>query len=138
MGLRQRRQGSFDLGGLVNRSLRRLGQLLVVMGALLGAITGIALALIVENAETSRAVVVASGRERAAVLAANPSSSHPPASRAASSGNRPAGNDSAGNQHAESADQPEQQHGNAHKDREGHQDKPGGHGKDKSDKDKGK
>jgi putative intracellular protease/amidase len=98
MGLRQRRQGSFDLGGPVNQSLRRLGQLLVVMGALLGAITGVALALIVEDAENSRAVVV-SGRERAAVLAANPSSSQPPASRAAGSGNRPAGNDSAGNQH---------------------------------------
>jgi hypothetical protein len=40
----------------VDRSLRRLGQLLVVMGALLGAGLGVALALLVENAETSRAV----------------------------------------------------------------------------------
>jgi hypothetical protein len=71
-------------------------------------------------------------------LAANPSSSQPPASRAAGSGNRPASNDSTSNQHAESADRPEQQHGNAHKDREGHRDKPDGHGKDKSGKDKGK
>jgi hypothetical protein len=40
----------------VDRSLRRLGQLLVVMAALLGAVLGVSLALIVENAETSRAV----------------------------------------------------------------------------------
>ena len=75
-------------------------QLLVVMGALLGAIIGVVLALIVENAENTRAVV-ASRRERAAVVAASPSSSQPPASRAAGSGNRTDGNDSAGNQGAE-------------------------------------
>ena len=57
---------------------------LVVMGALLGAVLGVSLALIVGNAETSRAVG-APGRERAAVLAAGPPSSRPPASRAASS-----------------------------------------------------
>ena len=60
----------------MDRSLRRLGQLLVVMGALLGAVLGVALALIVEHAETSRAVA-ALGRERAAVLAASPPSSNP-------------------------------------------------------------
>ena len=59
----------------MNRSLRRLGQLLVVMGALLGATIGVALALIVENAENSRAVV-ASGRERAAVFQAAPAVWH--------------------------------------------------------------
>jgi len=113
----------------VNRSLRRLGQLLVVMGALLGATIGVALALIVENAENSRAVV-ASGRERAAVLAVSPSSSQPPASRAAGSGNRTDGNDSAGNQRAESADRPDNRHGKAHKGRAGGRDKSG-KGKDK-------
>ena len=55
----------------MDRSLRHLGQLLVVMGALLGAALGVALALIVGNATTS-GVVVASGPERAAVLAAGP------------------------------------------------------------------
>jgi hypothetical protein len=49
-----------DLGGLVDRSLRHLGQLLVVMGALLGAALGVGLALVVENAGTS-GTVVASG-----------------------------------------------------------------------------
>jgi hypothetical protein len=121
----------------VHRSLRRLGQLLVVMGALCGAITGVALALIVENAEHSRAVVVVSGRERAAVLAAGPSSSQPsiPGGWFGESNRRQG---SAGNQHAESADRPDKQHGNAHKDREGGWDQPGGHGKDKSDTSKGK
>jgi hypothetical protein len=41
----------------VHRSLHRLGQLLVVMAALLRAVLRVALALIVENAETSRAVL---------------------------------------------------------------------------------
>jgi hypothetical protein len=53
----------------VDQSLRRLGQLLIVMVALLGVVLGVSLALLVENAETSRAVG-APGRERAAVLAA--------------------------------------------------------------------
>jgi hypothetical protein len=60
----------------VDVSLRRLGQLPVVMGALLGAVLGVALALLVEYAETSRAVA-APRRERVAVLAASPPSSHP-------------------------------------------------------------
>jgi hypothetical protein len=107
------------------------------MGALLGAIIGVALALIVENAQTSSAVV-ASGRERAAVLAASPSSSQPPASPAAGSGNRTDGNDSAGNQRAESADRPDKQHSQGHKEREGQRDKPGGHGNDKPGKGKDK
>ena len=49
-----------DLGGLVDRSLRQLGQVLVVMGALLGAALGVGLALVVENANPS-GTVVASG-----------------------------------------------------------------------------
>ena len=44
----------------MDRSLRDLGQILVVMGALLGAVLGVGLALIVENADTS-GTVVASG-----------------------------------------------------------------------------
>jgi len=120
----------------VDRSLRQLGQLLVVMGALLGAMLGVGLALIIEHAESSRPVAVA-GPERAAVLAAHPPSSQPPASRAAGSGNRTDGNDSAGNQRAESADRPDNRHDKAHKDRAGGRDKPG-KGKDKPGKGKDK
>jgi hypothetical protein len=64
----------------VDRSLRRLGQLLVVMGALLGAVLGVSLALMVENAETS-GTVAGPGPEGAAVLAASSPGSQPPASR---------------------------------------------------------
>jgi hypothetical protein len=46
----------------VDRSLRRFGQLLIVTGALLGAVLGVALALIVNNAATSGAVAT-SGRK---------------------------------------------------------------------------
>ena len=48
----------------MDRSLRHLGQLLVVMGALLGAALRIALALVVGNATTSGAML-ASGPARA-------------------------------------------------------------------------
>ena len=84
----------------MNRSLRRLGQLLVVMGALLGAFLGVGLALLAENAETSNAVA-APQPERVAVLAASPSSSQPPAPEATNSG----GNDSSANQRTQSANQ---------------------------------
>jgi len=52
----------------VDRSLRPFGQLLVVTGALLGAVLGVALALIVNNAASSGAVAT-SGREVAAAAA---------------------------------------------------------------------
>jgi len=114
----------------VDRSLRRLGQLLVVMGALLGAVLGVALALIVENAETSRAVAM-DGRERAAVLAASPPSGQPPASRPASSGNAADGSGSSGRQRAVSAGRADQRDGKAGKDGDGRRDKAGGRSKDK-------
>jgi hypothetical protein len=124
-----------DLGGLVDRSLRHLGQILVVMGALLGAVLGVGLALIVENADISRAVV-APGRERAAVLAADPPSSRPPVSRGAGSADSAAGNDISGSQRAEAADQADQGDGETDKKNKRH-DKPG-KGEDKAGKDKGK
>jgi hypothetical protein len=114
----------------VDRSLRRLGQLLVVMGALLGAVLGVSLALLVENAETSRAVR-APGRERAAVLAASPPSSQPRASRAASSQDAADGSDSSGTQRAETADRANQRAGKADKNGESRGDKTSGHGKKK-------
>lgn len=109
----------------MHRSLRRrgqllVGQLLVVVGALLGILIGVALGLAVEDPQTSMAVA-ASGRVRGSALAVSPPSSQPQASRAASSDDRANGNDSAGGQRAESADRP----GNAHKHGEGGRDKPG-------------
>jgi hypothetical protein len=108
----------------VDRSLPRRGQHLVVAGALLGALIGAALGLIVEDGQTSTAVA-APGRAGGAALAVSPPSSHPPASRAVGSGNRTAGNDSSGERRAESPDRPDKRHGNAHKDRAGGRDKPG-------------
>jgi hypothetical protein len=121
----------------VDRSLRRLGQLLVVMGAVLGAVLGVALALIVEHAETSRAVA-ALGRERAAVLAASPPGSTPAASRAASSQDAADGSDSSGDQRAQHSGRADQRAGKADKNRESHRDQAGSRGKDKPDKGKGK
>ena len=117
----------------MDRSLRRRGQFVVVVGALLGALIGTALGLIVEDAQTSTAVA-APGSGRGAALAASPPSSHPPASRAAGSGD---GNDSPGNQRTEPPGRPDKRDGNAHKDRAGGKDKPG-KGKDKPGKGKGK
>ena len=92
------------------------------MGALLGAVLGVALALMLENGNTSGAVAAARP-ERATVLAAGPSSNQPPASPAASSTNP--GND----QRAQSADQRD---GKADKHKEVRRDKPGkAKGKDK-------
>src|SRR5688500_14197336 len=113
---------SLDLGGLVDRSLRRLGQLLVVMGALLGAVLGVALALIVENANTSGAVV-ASDQERAALLAAGPPS-RPSAPRGAGSAGSEAGHSASGSQPAEAADQADQADRKADKNSELRHDKP--------------
>jgi type IV secretory pathway TrbL component len=111
-----------DVGGLVDRSLRDLGQILVVMGALLGAVLGVGLALIVENADTS-GTVVASGPERAAVLA-SPPSSRPPASRVASSEGSAAGSGAAARQR-EAADQADHRDQKADRNRNGRPDKPG-------------
>jgi hypothetical protein len=120
----------------VDRSLRRLGQLLVVMGALLGAVLGVALALIVEHAETSSAVA-ALGRERAAVLAASPPSSQPPASQATSSQDAADGSDPSGNHRALSADRADQRDGTADTKGESREDKGGGRGKKQPGKSKG-
>jgi hypothetical protein len=121
----------------VDRSLRRLGQLLVAMAALLGAALGVALALILENTETSRAAV-ALGRERAAVLAASPPSSQPPASRAVSSADSADGSGSSASRRVESADRADQRDGKANQDGESRgEDKAAGRGKDKPSKGKG-
>ena len=99
------------------------------MGALLGAVLGVSLALIVESAETSRAVA-ALGRERAAVL-------EPAASRAASSQDPADGSDSSGNQRAQSAGRADQRAGKADN-RKSRGDRAGSRGKDKPNKGKSK
>jgi hypothetical protein len=114
----------------VDRSLRRLGHLLVVMGALLGAVLGVSLALMVENAETNSAVA-APGRERAAVLAASPSSTTPSASRAASTQDPEHGTDDSGNQRAEAAGRADQRAGKADKNGERRKDQADGRSKGK-------
>ena len=117
----------------MDRSLRQLGQVLVVMGALLGAMLGVGLALIVEHAESPRPVAVA-GPERGAVLAAHPPSSQPPVSRAASSGGQAEGSAASSSQRVESANRADKRTGKAHKHGEARRDKdkPGkGKGKNK-------
>ena len=127
----------FNIGGLEGRSLRRRGQRLVVVGALLGALIGVGLALVMEDAGTRRAVAAP---ERGEVLAISRPSSQPPVSRTADAGNGTAGNDTSGGQPVESADRSDKGHGKARKEGEGRQDKPGkdkhrkgepGKGKDK-------
>ena len=109
----------------MDRSLRRLGQLLVVMGVLLGAVLGVGLALLVENAETSRAV-----------LTASPPGSQPPASTAASSPDPGNGDVSSVNQGTQEADQGADK---ANKNSQGRRDKPDkAKSKDKSGKGKDK
>ena len=103
----------------MDRSLRRLGQLLVVMGALLGAVLGVGLALLVENTEPDKAVA-APDRERVAVLTASPSSSQPPASEATGSPDS-GGSVSSANQRTQSADQRADK---ANKNSQGRRDKP--------------
>jgi hypothetical protein len=121
----------------MDRSLRRRGQVLVVVGALLGVVIGVALGLVVEDAETNRAMA-APRRERGAALAASPPSSQPPASGAASSGNRADGNGSAAKQRTEAADRPDKRDSKARKDGEDDRHKSGGRGKDKPGKGKDK
>jgi hypothetical protein len=102
------------------------------MGALLGAVLGIGLALLVENAEPSKAVA-ASEPERAAALTASPSSSQPPGVRAASSPDA-GGSVSSANQRTQSADERADK---ANKNSQGRRDKPEkAKGKDKPSKGK--
>jgi hypothetical protein len=118
----------------VDRSLRRLGQLLVVMGALLGAVLGVGLALLVENAGPTRAVA-ALEREGVAVLTASPSSSQPPVSEGTGSPDS-GGSVSSANQRTQSADQRADK---ANKNSQERRDKPAKtKGKDKPGKDKDK
>jgi hypothetical protein len=79
------KEGMFDVGGPVERSLCRRGQFLVVVGALLGALIGVVLGLAVEDSQTPTAVA-APARARGAALAAHPPSGQPTASQTAGGG----------------------------------------------------
>ena len=69
-------------------SPRRRGQFLVVVGALLGALSGVVLGLAVDNPQTPTAVA-APGRAGGAALAAHPPSSQPSTSESTGSGIEP-------------------------------------------------
>jgi hypothetical protein len=113
-------------------SPRRRGQFLVVVGALLGALSGIVLGLAVDDPHTPMAVA-APGQAGGAALAAHPPSSQPTTSRTAGSGMSADGDASTGKQPTKPADRPNNGHGKAGKDGDGRQDKPS---KDKPGKDK--
>jgi len=112
----------------VDRSLRRLGQLLVVCCALLGAVIGVALGLVVEAAQPPTAVAAPS---RVAVLAASPPSSQPPRPQPASDQNSADGSAPAGKQHALSVDRPNRGEHKAGKHRDGGGDKAASRGNGK-------
>jgi hypothetical protein len=102
------------------------------MGTLLGAVLGVALALIVNNAETS-GPVAESGRAVAAAVSTSPPSSRPPAALEASSQDPVDDTTAAGTRRAESAGRADPQAGKADKHRKG---KPDGRGNDKPSKGK--
>jgi hypothetical protein len=118
----------------VDRSLRRRGQFLVAVGAVLGALVGIVLGLAVEDPQASTAVT-APGSARAAALAAAPPSGKPTAAQPTGSGDQAEGGASTGRQRTRSAYRPDQGQGRAHKDskrkRVGDNEEPRKHAKDK-------
>jgi hypothetical protein len=85
---------------IMDRSIRRLGHLLVVMGVMLGAVSGIALGLVVKLTQTSRVGRVP-GAPPAAVLAV----SQPPVQTTPGPRRVTGGGDPSGTQRAASADQ---------------------------------
>jgi hypothetical protein len=89
----------------VERSSRRRGQSLIVVGALLGALGGVALGLAVEDPQTS-AVVAAPARVRGAAVAATPPTSQPAAAQPSSSGDRADGGEPTGRQRTQSVEHP--------------------------------
>jgi hypothetical protein len=99
----------------VDRSLRRHGQFLVAVGAVLGALVGIVLGLAVEDPQASTAVA-APGQARAVALAATPPSAQPIAAQPTGSGDHADGDASTGRQRTRLAYRPDQGQGRAHKD----------------------
>jgi hypothetical protein len=77
-------QGRIELGGFVDGSLRRRGQLLVVVGALLGALVGVTLGLAVDGG--AGVATAAPGPGRGTALAAGAPAGQPSTSRAVDGG----------------------------------------------------
>lgn len=99
----------------MDRSLRRRGQFLVAVGALLGALVGVVLGLAVNDPQASTAVA-APGPVRAAALAATPPNGHPTAAQPTGSGHQADGDASTGGQRTRLAYRPDQGQGRVHKD----------------------
>jgi hypothetical protein len=112
MGFRQPSGMSSALEASVDRSSRRHGQFLVVVGVFLGGLVGVVLGLAVEDPQT---VAAAPGRAHGAVLAVTPPSSRPAASQATGPGHGPDGDEVIASQRTRVTDRPHHGHGNAPK-----------------------
>jgi hypothetical protein len=100
--------GVLDPEASVDRSLRRHGQFLVAVGAVLGALVGIVLGLAVEDPQASTAVA-APGR-------ATPPRNQPTAAQPAGPRDQADADASTGTQRTRSANRPDKGQGRAHKD----------------------
>jgi hypothetical protein len=112
----------------MHRSLHRRGQLLVLVAALLGAVLGGAMGLVVEEAGTGTEGA-APGPRRGAALATSPPASQPPRSQAD-------GSDASDIQPAEWAHRPDKRNDKADKRLKDRRDKPNARGNGKSGKTK--
>ena len=108
----------------MHRSLLRRGQLLVVVAALLGAVIGGAMGLVVEDAGTGTEGA-APGPRRGTALATSPPASRPAGSQAA-------GSDASGVQRAERAHRPDKRNDKADERLKGQRGKPNDRGNGKS------
>jgi hypothetical protein len=117
-----------SLGGFVDGSPRRRGQLLVVVGALLGTLVGVTLGLAVDDPGDGTATA-APGPDRGVALAASAPGSQPPTARTVGtgSGTEDAGPaDRPGKARGEDRDKPKPEgHGKGRTGKDKHQDKPG-------------
>jgi hypothetical protein len=98
----------------VNPSLRRNGQYLVAVGAVLGALSGTVLGLAVEDPQAGTAVA-GPGPARAAALPATSLSGQPTAAQPTGSGEQADGDGSTGRQRGRSAYRPDKGAGRADK-----------------------
>jgi hypothetical protein len=119
----------------VQRSLHRRGQLLVLVAALLGAVIGGAMGLVVEDARTSTADA-APGPRRGTTLATRPPASQPAGSQAGRAGSQADGSDASGIQPAKWTHRPDKRNGKADKRIKDHRDKPNHRGNGNSGKTK--
>jgi hypothetical protein len=126
----------------VHRSLHRRGQFLVLGAALLGAVIGGAMGLVVEDAGTGTAGV-ASGPRRGTALATRPPASQPGGSQEGRAANQADGSDASGIQPADWAhradkrnDKADERYDKADKRLKDRRDKPNDRGNGRSGKTK--